>query len=398
MSGDLRGSIAAPRDLPLVQFNAAPGTIDLGWGQPDPELLPVDELRRAAEEAARRWGPDLYSYGFAQGPAPLITWLAQRLGDVDGRAPDPDSIVVTAGASGALDMAVTLAAKPGDVALVESPTYHIAVKLLRDHGLEVMAIERGADGPDLGALASALDRLRRAGRRAALFYTIPTFHNPTGALTPLDRRNELVQLAEERNLLVIEDDAYRELWYDDPPPPSVWSLAKPGTVIRVGSFSKTLAPGLRLGFLTGDAALTKRFVQSGLLDSGGGVGHIPGLTVAILAENGFYARHVERLRVAYQERRDALVDGLIEGVPGEIEVNRPQGGFFVWLTLPGGSSATHLLEIARDNGVSFVSGTAFTVTDAGDANVRLSFSRYDPEDLEEAARRIGASFRLARGT
>src|SRR5438105_7644909 len=134
MAQGLGDALAASGGLPLVQFNAAPGVIDLGWGQPDPDLLPVEELRLAADAAARRWGPDLYSYGFAQGPAPLIAWLSQRLGEVDGRAPDPDSIIVGAGASGALDMVVTLAAKPGDVALIESPTYHIAVKLLRDHG------------------------------------------------------------------------------------------------------------------------------------------------------------------------------------------------------------------------------------------------------------------------
>src|SRR5436305_3336228 len=132
------GDSLAIGSMPLVQFNAAPGVIDLGWGQPDPDLLPVEELRLAADEAARRWGPDLYAYGYAQGPAPLLTWLAGRLGEVDGRGPDPSAIVVTAGASNALDMVITASTRPGDVALVESPTYHIAVKLLRDHGLEVV--------------------------------------------------------------------------------------------------------------------------------------------------------------------------------------------------------------------------------------------------------------------
>jgi 2-aminoadipate transaminase len=386
---------AAVRPLAVVQFDARPDVIDLGWGHPDPDLLPLEELRIAADEAARRWGPELYAYGFAQGPAPLITWLSERLGEVDGRAPDPASIVVSAGASGALDLLVTLSARPGDVALIESPTYHIAVKLLRDHGLEVVPIERRTDGPDLEALGAALDRLEKAGRRPALFYTIPTFHNPTGAITPLDRRKELVRLAEERGLLVVEDDAYRELSYGDPPPPSLWSLAQPGTVVRVGSFSKTLAPGLRLGFLTGDPALTARMAQSGLLDSGGGIGHVPGLVVAALAEGGFYARHVDRLRVAYRQRRDALIDGLAQGLPEEVVVNRPQGGFFVWLGLPAGYSATRLLEAAQANGASFMPGNAFSVTDGLDANLRLSFSRYGPEQLAEAGRRIAEAFASA---
>jgi len=385
--------LAPVRALAVVQFDARPDVVDLGWGHPDPDLLPLEELRSAADEAARRWGPDLYAYGFAQGPGPLITWLSERLREVDGRAPDPASIVVSAGASGALDLLVTLSARPGDVALIESPTYHIAVKLLRDHGLEVVPIKRLADGPDLDALSATLDRLEGTGRHAALFYTIPTFHNPTGAVTPLSRRKELVRLAEERGLLVVEDDAYRELFYDEPPPPSLWSLAEPGTVVRVGSFSKTLAPGIRLGYLTGDPALTARLAQSGLLDSGGGIGHVPGLVVAVLAEGGFYARHVDRLRVAYRERRDALVDGLVQGLPAEVEVNTPQGGFFVWLGLPAGYSATRLLEAAQAKGASFMPGNAFSATDGFDANLRLSFSRYGPEQLREAARRIAQALR-----
>jgi 2-aminoadipate transaminase len=395
VSGDGEDLVAAARALPLVQFDAQPGVIDLGWGHPDPELLPLDELRSAADEAARRWGPDLYAYGFAQGPAPLIHWLSERLGEVDGRAPDPASIVVTAGASGAMDMVITQSTMPGDVALVESPTYHIAVKLLRDHGLELVPIQRTREGPDLDALATALDQLAHAGRRPSLFYTIPTYHNPTGTVTPLDRRIELVRLAAANGLLVVEDDAYRELSYGDRPPPSLWSLAEPGTVVRVGSFSKTLAPGLRLGFLTGDPRLTARLAQGGLLDSGGGIGHIPGLVVAVLAENGFYARHVDRLRSAYRGRRDALIQGLIEALPETVGVNRPEGGFFVWAQLPEGYSAAGLLEPAQAKGVSFMPGNAFSLTNGLGSHLRLSFSRYAPDQLTQAGRRLGAAYRQA---
>ncbi|TMB81902.1 MAG: PLP-dependent aminotransferase family protein, partial [Chloroflexi bacterium] len=352
MAGSVRDP--ATSSLPLVQFSARPDVIDLGWGHPDPDLLPVDELRRAAEEAARRWGPDLFAYGFAQGPAPLLTWLAGRLGEVDEKAPDPSAIVITAGASNALDLVITQLTQPGDVALVESPTYHIAVKLLRDHALEVVPIRRDADGPDLDALAATLDQLERAGRRPSLFYTIPTFHNPTGSVMPLDRRVELVRLAVSRELLLVEDDAYRELFYGEPPPPSLWSLAPPGSVVRVGSFSKTLAPGLRVGFLTAEPRMTARLSQSGLLDSGGGIAHVPGLTVAVLAESGFYARHVERLKSAYAARRDALLGALASRLPETVELQRPDGGFFVWLTLPAGRSASALLELAQRRGASFM--------------------------------------------
>ena len=393
MAGSVRDP--ATSSLPLVQFSARPDVIDLGWGHPDPDLLPVDELRRAAGEAARRWGPDLFAYGFAQGPAPLLTWLAGRLGEVDEKAPDPSAIVITAGASNALDLVITQSTQPGDVALVESPTYHIAVKLLRDHALEVVPIRRDADGPDLDALAATLDQLERAGRRPSLFYTIPTFHNPTGSVMPLDRRVELVRLAESRGLLLVEDDAYRELFYGEPPPPSLWSLAPPGFVVRVGSFSKTLAPGLRVGFLTAEPRMTARLSQSGLLDSGGGIAHVPGLTVAVLAESGFYARHVERLKSAYAARRDALLGALASRLPETVELQRPDGGFFVWLTLPAGRSASALLELAQRRGASFMPGNAFSLTDGLEANLRLSFSRYGQDQLAEAGRRIAAAFHQA---
>jgi 2-aminoadipate transaminase len=392
MAGSARDVVAPATSMPLVQFSAQHEVIDLGWGHPDPELLPLGEFRLAADEAARRWGPDLYAYGYPQGPEPLISWLAGRVGEVDGRAADPSSIVITAGASNALDMVITLSTRPGDVALIESPTYHIAVKLLRDHGLEPVPIPRDRDGPDLNALAATLDRLESAGRQPRLFYTIPTFHNPTGAVTPLDRRVELIRIAESRGLLLVEDDAYRELFYGEPPPPSLWSLAQPGSVVRVGSFSKTLAPGLRVGFLTGEARLTARLAQSGLLDSGGGIAHYPGLVVAVMAESGFYARHVDRLRSAYRARRDALLGALAGGLGDAVELTSPAGGFFVWLTLPRGHSAQRLLELTQQRRASFMPGNAFSLTDGLDASLRLSFSRYGAGQLEEAARRIAAAF------
>jgi DNA-binding transcriptional MocR family regulator len=395
VAGIARDPAGPENSPPLTQFVAQPDVIDLGWGHPDPDLLPIEELRLAADEAARRWGPDLYAYGYAQGPAPLIAWLAERLGDVDSRAPDQSSIVITAGASNALDMVVTLSTRPGEVALVESPTYHIATKLLRDHGLELVAVPRDAQGPDPEALAAILDKLEAAGRRPGLLYTIPTFHNPTGVVTPLERRVELVRFAESRGLLVVEDDAYRELFYGEPPPPSLWSLAEPGSVVRVGSFSKTLAPGLRLGYLTAEAGLTARMAQSGLLDSGGGIAHVPGLTVAVLAETGFYATHVDRLRASYGVRRDALLDGLASGLPDGAEATRPAGGFFVWLTLPARHSSVRVLELALEEGVSFMPGNAFSMTDGLDSSLRLSFSRYGPDQLREAARRIAAAIARA---
>jgi 2-aminoadipate transaminase len=391
----------------IVQFSAKPGVIDLGWGHPDPALLPVELLREATDRTLRTRAADLLAYGAAQGPAPFLESVAEHLGRVDGRSPDPAGVVAAAGASQALDLVATLIATPGDVVIVESPTYHIARKLLVDHGLEPVPVPRGSSGLDLVALEATLDRLRRDGRRVAFLYVIPTFHNPTGSLLSLEQRHALLDLAERHDLRIVEDDAYRELWYEAPPPPSLRSLAEDGRVIQVGSFSKTLAPGLRLGFVVGEPELAGRLAASGLLDSGGGIAHVQALVTAEVMASGEYAAHVVHLRDAYRLRRDALVETLAELVPPGVSVSAPGGGFFAWLTLPAetgpgdgppdgpsgrATTARDLLPVAEDNGVSFVPGPAFAPEGGQERSLRVSFSRYSPAELSEAARRLAVVF------
>lgn len=398
---------SATTPLPdLVQFFARPGVIDLAWGHPAPELLPVEEIRRAAGAALDRYGPDALNYGTPTGPRPLLDWLCRHLARVDARAPSGEEILITGGVSQALDQVATLLAPPGSVVLVEAPTYHLAVKLLRDHPLELVAVPFDEAGVRVDALAHQLSRLRREGRPAHLLYTIPTHHNPTGVTLDADRRRSLVELAATEGLVIVEDDVYRELSYDGPPPPSLWSLAPPGVVVRLGSFAKSFAPGLRLGWLTANAATIRRFVDGGLLDSGGGINHFSALVVAVLAADGTYDRHVARLREAYRERRAALLDGLAAHLPPGCRWLSPGGGYFVWLHLPAGVSARALLPVAEAEGVSFVPGRTFYLPGEGtglagdepDGALRLAFSRYRPAELVEAARRLGVALkRLAGG-
>jgi 2-aminoadipate transaminase len=376
--------------LPISQFVSRPGIIDLGWGHPEPDLLPIAGLGQAALRVLERYGPDALNYGYAGGPGPLIAWVCQRLSEVDAAAPTPDCVVASAGNSQALDQIATLLTASGDAVLVEAPTYHLAVRILQDHHVDLVPVPADRFGLRVDVLAHTVRQLRAQHRRVRFLYTIPTFHNPTGASLANERRRELIEFAETEELLVIEDDAYRELSYDGAAPPSLWSLASRGAVIRLGSFAKSLAPGLRTGFITADATFAGRMRDSGLLDSGGGISHFSSLMVAEFAATGEYVRNVEKLRKAYTERRDALLTALSHQLDGRATWLQPAGGYFVWVTLPPGRDASALLPQAEANGTSYLPGSTFYL-EAGEGvrSLRLAFSRCGHEELVEAVRRLG---------
>jgi 2-aminoadipate transaminase len=222
---------------------------------------------------------------------------------------------------------------------------------------------------------------------------VPTFHNPTGASLQAQRRSALVELAANEQLLIVEDDVYRELSYDGPALPSLWSLAQPDTVVRLGSFAKSLAPGVRLGWLTAGPKVAGRLIGSGLLDSGGGVNHFTSLLVTAFCTSGQYDQQIVRLRESYRARRDALLDGLAAYLPPSCTWTAPGGGFFVWVGLPEGMDAAALLPRAEAAGVAFLPGTLFHQGGGGANALRLAFSLYDPDELIEAARRLGEVIR-----
>lgn len=387
----------SPQELPLIQFVERPGIIDLGWGHPDPTLVPVDALRAAAGRAFDRYGPDALAYGAAAGPGPLIEMIRGRLGETDARVPAPDEVLISGGTSPALDQVATMLTEPGDVVLVEVPTYHLAIRIFRDHPLRLVAVPTDAGGLGLDALAAAVREVRRAGDRPRLLYTVPTHHNPSGRTTPAANRGELVALAEREGIAIVEDDAYRELSYDAAPPPSLWSLSGvPGTVVRLGTFAKSIAPGMRVGFVTADAATISRFAEGGMLDSGGGANHFAGLVVAEYMRAGDYARVVADLRDAFRARRDEMLRALAAEMPPGTTWTEPAGGYFIWVDLAPGLDARVLLPLAEARGTSILPGpTFFLDPHTGTGSLRIAFSRYPPALLAEAVARLAATIRSA---
>jgi len=381
------------------QARLRPGFIELLWGTPDLALLPVEEVAAAAQEMLRLAGPRALDYGTSEGPQVLRAALAARIARDEGHPLALDEIAITDGVSPALHQLAGLLVRPGDAVLVEDPSYSLALALLGDLGIEPFGVPFDADGLDVERLPGVLHDLRARGLRPRLLYTVATSHNPTGISLAAPRRRRLVELAVEHDVLLVEDDVYRELSYDGPAPPSLWRVAAdveggPDHVVRLGSFSKSLAPGLRCGFLTASPGLVGRYTESGLIDSGGCPSHFTSLIVAALMRHGAYDRIGDRFRRAYGERRDALVAALKDALPEGCTCTEPEGGYFVWVGLPRGLTSARLKPFAEEAGVSYVGGRHFSVT-GDDRGLRLCFAMYGPEELAEGAARLGRAIGLA---
>ncbi len=382
--------------LPDVQLALRAGIVEFGWGHPDVALLPAARMAEAARLAIEEAGPAALSYGAEQGSGRLLDQLSAWLTRRESHAPPLDQLMITGGASQALDLLCTLLARPGDVVLVESPVYHLALRIFRDHDLRLMPVAADEEGIQPAALAAVLANLRRQKVRPRFLYTVPTFGNPSGATLAPVRRQALLTWAERDDLLIIEDDVYHELWYEAPAPSSLYDLS-PGRVVRLGSFSKVLGPGLRLGWLATAPTLVARLRSSGLLDSGGGVNHFTAHVVASFMAQGWLDENVEALRIAYRGRRDALCAALADNLPQGCEWRKPGGGFFVWLRLPEGLDSAALLPAAEAAGVSYVPGARFCVEAGCRPYCRLAFTLLPVEEMQEGARRLAAVVREAAG-
>ncbi|RSN04865.1 PLP-dependent aminotransferase family protein [Nonomuraea sp. WAC 01424] len=385
------GSHALRWEPGVVQSVAPPGTTDLGPGYLGPGLLPVDLLAEAYTEAMSVYGAAALAYGDDRGALPLRTALASRPDATDG----PDGVVVTAGTSQALHLLATALARPGDAVLVEESCYDLGRLILTDCGLRPYGVPGDASGMDPRALDAALARTR-----PAFVYLNPTFHNPTGRVMPLARRRELLAVARRHATTAVEDDAYADLRLDgDTGPPALAALDGHRGVIRLGTFSKSLAPGLRLGWLTAEPAVADRLAAHGVFQSGGCPNHTTSLAVSTLLERGRYDQHLTWLRERLRERRDALVDALAARLDDGFVLDRPAGGLFVWVRADRREAA--LVAAARRAGVLVAAGSRFTpgpvpgsaARGGGVAGaVRLAYGLNEPDELAAAAERLAAAW------
>jgi 2-aminoadipate transaminase len=375
----------------LTQNLLREGFVEFAFGEPDPALLPVGLVREAADRALAAAGAaGALVYGPNEGPQALRDAIAVRTSAREGLPLAAGDVLVTGGNSQALGQVLTDLTRPGDVVFVEVPTYNLALGIMADHPVEVTGVAMDGEGLDVEALETAVHAARAAGRRPRLLYTIPTFHNPAGVSLSPARRARLLELARDEQLILAEDDVYRELVYDGTAAAALRALDPEAPVIRLGSFAKTLAPGLRLGWIDAPGDLRERLGGDGVLESGGCVSQFSASVVAALLEAGAYGAHVAALRLAYASRRDALAAALREYLPAGSTFTVPAGGFFLWVTLPAGLTATALLPVAERHRVGFAPGHRFCV-DGDDSSLRLAFSLYDEASLAEGGRRLGAA-------
>lgn len=362
-----------------------PGVLDLGPGFPAEDLLPLELIRSAAAKRLAEPDRSFLQYGLEQGEERFRAALATVIESETGTPTGPDELFVTAGASQALDIICTLFTQPGQTVLVAEPTYFLALELFADRGLNVVPVACDEAGPLEAELEAAL-----AKHRPAFIYLVPSFANPTGSTLSEERREAVVRLTAATDTVVVADEVYRLLQFAGEPPASLAGAGRPH-VISLNSFSKTLAPGLRLGWIVAPEPILGRIAASGFLHSGGGLNPFTSALVGELLESGRFSQHVAQLRGAYAQRAGALMDGLRSHAP-ELEFAEPDGGYFVWARLPNADPA-RLRELAREHGTDYAPGVAFSAAGGFADHMRLSFSHYSPAELEEAARRLGNAVR-----
>ena len=356
--------------------------IDFGNGQPSLSLLPTAALRTAAVHCFARGDASLLQYGENQGDAAFRASLAAFLTRRYAWPVQAEHLMVTTGASQALDLVCTRFTKPGDTIFVEEPTYFLALDVFRDHGLQVVGIPIDGDGLRTDALEDALNR-----HTPALLYTIPSFQNPTGTTLSAARREALIAIGRAHDLMIVADEVYHLLDFGDAPPRPLASYAHDARVLSFGSFSKICAPGLRLGWIESSPALLNTLMQSGLVQSGGGLNPFTSGVVRSLLDLGLADTTLDVLRAVYTERSAVLCRALREQLPTATFIE-PRGGYFVWVELPSDMRAAALLPCARAEGVTFHPGGRFISRDGFAQAMRLSFAHYDAPTLVEGVERL----------
>jgi 2-aminoadipate transaminase len=359
-------------------------------GYPDPGLFPWDELHEIAGRLLTGGDTSALQYGPTRGYQPLLDAILGIL-QQRGISAQENELIVTSGSQQGIDLAARVLVSPGDVVLVELPTFTGGIAAFRNVQADVVGVRQEDDGIDPDDLERVWQRERGAGKTVKLLYLIPNFQNPTGVLMSLAKRRHVLEWADRRDVLIIEDDPYGSLYFEDAVSPSETSPMRAddpaGRVLYLSTFSKTLAPGLRVGWMVAPASLIERFdtakqgadLTSGILDQ---------RLVYEAIRRGVVERLAPRLRALYQEKCAAMESGIRHELGNALTWPEPKGGFFLWATLPEGYSDVTLLERCLAHGLIFVIGSAFYVDGTGHERIRLSFSAPTVERIHEGARRL----------
>ncbi|HRA30854.1 MAG TPA: PLP-dependent aminotransferase family protein [Thermomicrobiales bacterium] len=385
-----RGKIAAKTSRP--SRTSPKDMISFSFGNPDLDSLPLDEMVEAAEFLAENNRRDSLVYADPVGPDGLAAALAEKLHRDYELNVTPDQILLTSGASSGLSLVVDMLVDPGDIVLADAPAWMGATGMFRLAGAEVIGVEVDDDGVDPAKVEAALDKLAAEGKQAKFLYTIPTFQNPAGVELSVERRHKLAKIADERGLLILEDDAYIDLRFEGEKKPTMFGLANPGSVLLFGTLSKTIAAGLRLGWCAGPADIIA-VLGRGRSDT------LRNTYTAALAEwyvtTGRHAEHIANLQQIYKGKCAHMLAALDREMPEGVNWTKPNGGFFLWLTLPEGVDSIEMQPAAREHLVDYIPGPAFYSDGSGRRSLRLSFSAVTMDQIDEGIARLAGVVKAA---
>jgi 2-aminoadipate transaminase len=365
----------------LLKFTQMPDVISFAGGLPAPEVFPVREFRESSAFVLAECPERALQYGTTEGFLPLRRYLAEKVQKY-GIPAVPENILLTNGSQQALDLVGKVFISPGDTVLTEAPTYLGALQAWNAYEPRFVTVPLDDDGMQVDKLEPILER-----EPVKFIYVLPNFHNPAGTTLPFDRRERLVQIAARHNVFIVEDDPYGELRFEGEDIVPIISLHKEN-VIYLGTFSKTLAPGIRLGWIIAPEIVMERLVQA---KQGADLhtGTFVQMLAYDIASRGILKRHVETIRAVYSERRDVMLESIEEFFPPGVSWTRPQGGLFLWIRCPEGVDTEQLLKKALEEKVAFVPGSAFYPDGRGRNAMRLNFSAMSPDKIRIGIERLG---------
>lgn len=377
-------------NLPSLLLNITDGVIDLGWGHPSAELHPLEDIRIATEKMFARGDAIPLQYGASQGYGPFLDSLARFLSGQSAYPMEvhPNNLFLTAGASQGIDLICTLLTADGDTIIVEDPTYFVIEGIFQSHNLGVVGIPTDDDG----MIVDALEEKLLKGLRPKFVYLIPAFQNPTGKTMTIQRRVSLARLAIEYDFYIVADEVYQFLYFKDVPPPPMMHFDHQSKMISVGSFSKILAPGLRVGWIHASENVIQKFSDAALAFSGGGFNHFGAAIIREFIDMGFLVKNLANLRKTYAERASVMTKALEATFGDTIQYEEPTGGYYMWIKVNGTTNTEAVLSKSEGFGVSYRPGNVFSGSRRFGNFLRLSFSLYDSDNLVEGVHRLSKSY------